>query len=1266
LETVVRVCRKVILLLLALGVGACAHAPALMDLSAERSKKILASPPETPTQLLQRGWARLVRQNNLSGALEDFKKAYGSFAPDQGVMQALCKLGEGFVHLVRADLDAALTVFLEALEANPYSPEGLAAAVQLRELSYQIHQGHQRIAERLRHLLNSTPPLPPETARALRKILFEGATRKGAWPEANRVGRDMGIPLFWKIAHPLGRYPLVDFDSPFPPEQAPLASLKQPEAVPNWPEAGVLVLDGEGREGLAYAETFFKSRSTADLSLRIESDDPWTLFLDDVPLHTRASHRETLPRVVNLAFGAPAGWHRLVVKVPLRTQVIQLAVELTAADGRPAPVEWWTAGQATPDYPAGSRTKPVPATQIMRARLAERAGKHPDDPLAPLLAAHLDWEDGDLSAAKRHLATALERAPEFALPHYLLGLLLLDDPTIPFRIDMVRSRKHLQRALRLCPDMLLARFRLALLDMEEGKHLEALATLQELKARRPGAFIWSFFQGRIYEKLGWQLEAESAYRTALATVPDHNESLSRLLLRAIQNGAADDATRLANALEALGSWEPNLIKLRISRNQYERARALLEKIIRLFPASLAPRLTLFDLLIDREELQAAEKVIVQAERVRPRNPDVLERRADLLERLGKPDQAHAMRRRLVSVVPWDLRARLAWSVGSQTPGSIRLAGEHRFDASRVIAEYRSSGFRPGGNAVLVLDSTAIEVAPDGSSLERVHLIAQVLTPEGLEYWGEVKDVPANALVEEIRTIKTDGRQIDAEPIPGKETISLPALQVGDFVEVFYLQGVRGSGDAYIARRWYFRTPGMPIFRSRYSVAVPAGTELRVDAHGAAPQPSRRKEGDFDVRVWTRKNSPMILSEPNAPPTDEYTPFVQVGFGFGWRDARDRMRVALDRAARPTPELTRFAQESARDGSDDRRRLESLFRTVCTQVRQVGRGDDLSEPASHVLARREGNRLVLLTALLRILGYRPQVLLVRTAGNSQVGYQLPNRTTYRHGLAALEVDGQRLFLDPSNRYNTFGIVYPFLQGMRAMDITSAAGSDPFVRIPEFPRQYLAREIQLDLALSKDGTLQGNGHERITTSQAAQYRKLLTSLSPGQRQQVLQAGLGNYFSGAILVEHKITGLEDPDQPLLLEYRLRVPHFARRRGDTLVIQDGFYPYRLAASLIAKPERKLPLLLGDETRTDSHISLTLPKGAKARLSKPVYLQAPLSTFSLAVSQKGDRLIIEKALQVKAGRVPPKDYPTFRDFCQHVDRKDTEEIVIELAPSGA
>jgi tetratricopeptide (TPR) repeat protein len=1242
------------------GLG-CAHTPALLDLGAERSQKLLASAPQTPTQRLQRGWARMVRKNDLAGALRDFQQAYRSLSPTDRNQRALGKLGEGFVHMLWADLDAALGAFLETIESNPRAPEGLVAAVQLREVAQQVRRGHERIADRLRSHLDSTSGLPPETARTLRKILWEGALRRGAWDAADRIEAEMGIPRFWQTAHPFGRHPLVDFDSPFPPEQAPLGAPGQPPRVPAWPENGSLTLDRLGQAGLLYAETFFFTRRPVNFSMRIESQDPWIVFLDDAPLYAHDAHKKTLPRVVHLPFVAREGWHRIVLKVPLRTRETQISVELTTPDGRPAPVEWWTQNHEPPRYPAGGKTVPIQPALGMRGRLAERARRCLDDPLAPLLAAYLDWEDGDLTAAKQHLAAALTRAPEFALSHYLSGLLRLDDPTIPFQIDMVRSRKHLRRALQLCPDMLLARFRLALLDLEEDKPIEALDTLQKLKAERPGAFIWPFFQGRIYEKLGWPLEIERAYQAALAAVPDHHESLRRLLLRAMHQGAAATATRLAAVLESLGSRDENLVWLWTQRNRLDRARFLLNNIIRRFPASPAPRLTLFDLLIDSEDLRAAGKVIAQAERVGPGNPDVLWRKADLLERLEKPEAARAARRQLVSITPWDLRARLALAVADEKPEGIRLAGERRFDAARVIAEYRSSGFRPGGNAVLVLNSTAIEVAPDGSSIERAHLIAQVLTPEGLEYWGEIKDVPAGAQIDEIRTIKANGSMVDAEPIPGKETISLPALQVGDFVEVSYLQGIRGTGGAYVARRWYFRTLDMPIYRSRYSVAVPAGTTLRVDAHGATPRPVRIEESGFDTYVWSRKNSPMILSEPNAAPTDEYTPFVQVGFGISWEDARDRMRVALDRAVRPTPELTHFARESTRNASGDRQCIKRLLRAVCTQIRQVGDDDDLAEPAAHILAHREGNRMVLLTALLRILGYRPQVLLVRTVGNSQVDYRLPNRSTYRHGLLSVKIGDERIFMDPSNRFNTFGVLYPFLQGMRAIDITSPAKSPPFVRVPEYPQQYLAREIQLDLALEPDGTLKGAGHERITTAQATQYRRLLASLSPGQRKQILQAGLGNYFSGAILLEHQITGLSDPDRPLVLKYRLKVPRFARRRGNTLVIQDGFYPYRLGASLIAKPDRKLPLLLGDETRTDSHITLTLPKGAKARLSRPVYLRAPLSTFSLSAGQKGNRLVLEKNLRVKAGRVQPQDYPAFRDFCQQVDRKDTEEIVIEL-----
>jgi hypothetical protein len=317
--------------------------------------------------------------------------------------------------------------------------------------------------------------------------------------------------------------------------------------------------------------------------------------------------------------------------------------------------------------------------------------------------------------------------------------------------------------------------------------------------------------------------------------------------------------------------------------------------------------------------------------------------------------------------------------------------------------------------------------------------------------------------------------------------------------------------------------------------------------------------------------------------------------------------------------------------------------------------------------------LLLVALLRIVDIQPRVLLVRAITDAQVDYALPDPLAYSHGLVVVSLkDGDRirsLWLDPTERYNSFGLMYPYLRGQPALNITSASGSDPFLRTPENPSPPPVKEIALELSLEPDGDLLGSGIERISTSQAASYRKLLGAMSSAQREQILQAGLGNYFSGAVLEDHEIGALQDPQQPLALSYRIRVPAFARREttggADRLVIPGGFYPYQLVSSLISKPDRRLPLLLGDETRTSSRVVLTLPPGATVPAPKALSLRAPLSEFHYNASLEDGKLVIEKSLVVKAGRISPKDYPAFMEFCRQVDQKDTEQIVVQLGTSS-
>ena len=866
---------------------------------------------------------------------------------------------------------------------------------------------------------------------------------------------------------------------------------------------------------------------------------------------------------------------------------------------------------------------------------------------------------------------AHQKANKFCLSDYLLGLIVLEDPDIPARIDVARSREHLERAASNCPSSVLARFHLALLSHASGQSDQALEILKQLEETLPGNFLWPFFLGRVYEKLGWSLEAETSYRKALSVLPNHLQTLRSLFSLATNNHADQKALQLAQRLENLGSWD-DLARFWIAHEDLERAESILERSLNYFPARLSVRLALFDLFVGLGKISRAAKLLAETEKLFPGRPLLLHKQAEFLDRQKDHAGAQSMRAKLVALAPWNLRARQALSAAGDLTG-LRLAGERKIDAKELIAEYLKAKTVAAGHSALVLDQMAVQTDKDGSSVERMHTIVHIHSPEGLEHWGEIDQIPSGAVIEEIRTIKPDGRTINAEAIPGKDTISLRALQVGDFVELSYLtvgSNLALNTGGWVGRRWYFRAVKTPIYLSLFSLAVPRDSHLQIDDHGSPVKPVFNTENGFNITSWESRAAAQIMPEPSSPAADEYTPFVQVGFDIDWKDYRDVLQIELNEASLPNSELKRFAKKIA-NSKNPRENVRLIFHKVCSMFRQTGPAFDFSEPATHILARREGNRLVLLVALLRAIGIESRVLLVRTNSDSQIEYKFPNLSTFRHGLVKVELPGSPnpVWLDPSSTFNPFDSLYPFVLGAQAIDINSKIGTAPFVRLPDQYGPILTKNIQLDLSLAADGTLTGTGLERMPTAEAANYRALLTSMSAAQRRQALEAGLGDYFSGAILEGFEIEHLDEPDQALVLKYKLRVPNFARRRGNALVIQEGFYPYRLSRGLTSLPTRTLPLMLGDDTRTQTNVLLSLPSGSTVDLPDRVELHAPLSTFSYSAKLESGLLRIKKSLVVKGGRVSVPDYPAFRDFCNKVDRKDNLEIVISLSgqkPSAA
>ncbi len=1268
--------------LLALVIAGCPPRPAVRpvpQLGTEQEQILLTKTPQSATEHLAKGWALFLRRNQLEAAQAELLLAQQGLGPGQGVQRALAGLGAGLIALLQSDFASALDFFMGAANTRPISIPALVAAYQAQEVAHQVPMGHERMSKQIQTLLThlQSAPLDP-TAMALLRVLQdmrrEGARRQGHWQQALAIEKEMGVPNCLRTQGPFGHHALADFDHAFGPE---LGSFQAgPPLVPRWPDLGRTVFGQGTQPGLYYAEAYFfvpdpGPSGTAELALRLESDDSWSVYVDGTALPSHRAHQTRLPRARWLAFKADGGWHRLLVKLSLLSDHGQLGIELIQRDDPRARLSWWSASQCRSQEKIPAQTLPprriqvdnlVSATQTMVAQ----AESQPHDPLLPLLAALLNWQDGAHTAARRQLNTTLQRAPGFALAHYLLGLLIGEDGSVPLGIDAARSRDHLQQALAKCPAATLIQFRKAWLDHRQGQHQQALAVLDRLESQQPGVFLWPYHRALIFAKLGWTWEEGKALRQALQILPTHADALTRSLRRARQMQAGDEAIRWAEKLAQLGRWD-DLPSLYQEREQSDKAQRLLQASMQRFPSRWRARTALTDLLIGQGNYRQALKTITAADEIAPGHPEILERLAEIHARLGQGAKASQVRNEMARTMPWNIKNRQALQAMTGTQ-NLRLAGERNLRAEDLIRQYRASKFKPGGHAVLVLDQTAVEVNAAGAYLQHVHILAQVLSAEGIDRWGEIDFIPSHAFVEQVRTIKTDGQSLAAEPIAGKDTISLRGLQEGDFVEISYFAGYRGPDGEWTNGQWlghrHYRRAGLtPTFLSLYSVAAPPQT-MHMDVHGPGPEPQRSTDQGRSVLTWTLSEAVPLPREANSPPADEFTPFVQLGFGTDWTHYRGRLRAELDLASRSDPDQRKLLREILSGTTSREQELRQIFRWICAHIRQSRSLDDFSEPAAHTLARREGNRLVLLVSLLRLHGMRPHVYLARTVADAQVDYRFPNPDTFRHGLVAVAgLDANSLlWMDPAEKSNAFNVLYPFLQGADAIELTTNSAADPFVRLPKNKAWSSTRTIHLNLSLDEAGMLSGEGIERIPNAEAVAYRDLLGAMNPTERHQALQAGLSAYFAGAALDEYHIEALNDPDQNLILSYQFRVPFFASRRNNSLLLRGGFYPYRLRQSLAPAASRSTPLLLGDEARTATHIRLSIPPGASAVLPTAATLQSPLGHFAYAAREEGQHLVIDKSLLIRSGRVPAAAYPDFKEFCQGIDRKDREEIIIHLS----
>lgn len=1068
-----------------------------------------------------------------------------------------------------------------------------------------------------------------------------------AWSSAradlnDEIALKLGCLSSVRMAGPFGDDNPADIDRSFPPE-APGPWPERWEPRPGASEAPRVLateqigcdvaIDEPIASGVTYAESYIDLERAQRVILTVSG--AWRVWVDDRQVLDRDVRNWGVWPRYGVALELEAGRHRILAKLG----ATNTAVRVLSADGRPLKVA--SDLDAFRGYSLNAPRVLADPNVLMRY-VKDGDVVDPGDDLTRFLAAFLANLEGEPDVASV-LMEPLVREPEQAtgLSLAMSARYVEGDPI--FDRAQTRDLMHeLQvRAAENDPRLWQARLSLVLWDAGQKGPAVAVQPLEELVREFPAVPALRYALVRLYSELGWKPELRRAVRQLVEEYPENEDALKVGI--DLYEGEGDDA----------------------------KAQELLERLVERFPDTEVP----LSRALERRDYEEALRQLRRLGARRPDRKDIAERVYDVMVRAGNDHDVWKKLEAAIDKEPRDVHSRLALADARIAEGekdvlartladAVQAGGDptlieeavdliegmtalepHRMDALQVIREYEARGEHLEGTAARVLDYGAVWVRADGSSRMLEHEVIRIQSEEAISQFAEMERL--GGLVLHQRVIKKDGRILEPEFVAEKPTVTMPHLEVGDYLETerIMTQWGDGSGVRWPGMSWFFREENIAYARSEFLVISPASKPLQIDSTAGVPEPQITGNGPLVQRRWRVDFSPAAPVEPFAAPASEFLPRVSVGWG---QSLEQRLRITAGNLVDLTPvdpRIRRIAEgivEGVAAG-EPAERARALYRWVLENVEEGEESD-----GRRVVVSRNGNRWKGFMTLCSALGIRAEYALAESRLSSPPTGPLSEAQRELVPVLRLATGGDPVWLTVGDRYAPFGYVPSHVRGQKAYLMV---GDTPEVaKVPAGGAEDAIRYVGTG-ELAADGSakldLQLRFHGRFATA----LRNGLAQIPENQLANIIESRmLGPSLQGARLESHEVEDVDELDRPLVLRVRVSVPHLATRVGAKgLVLNVPFTPS--LGSYVSLAKRSTPLLFREGSAQSLDLKLKLPPGAKVdNLSPPVTPSFGDLEVEVKDVLQGDTLTLSRSMELQAGRVQPERYPDFQKFARQAD----------------
>ncbi|HYU32668.1 MAG TPA: DUF3857 domain-containing protein, partial [Thermoanaerobaculia bacterium] len=394
-----------------------------------------------------------------------------------------------------------------------------------------------------------------------------------------------------------------------------------------------------------------------------------------------------------------------------------------------------------------------------------------------------------------------------------------------------------------------------------------------------------------------------------------------------------------------------------------------------------------------------------------------------------------------------------------------------------------------------------------SSSLLVRVRRKILTEEGKSR-GEVSVAHSNFVRLQGfqgRTVLPDGRvlplpddakfqrKVSARQKRSVTSVAFPGVEVGAILD--YQYELRFDSMYYL-EPWYF-SDELPVLYSEVNFKIPVVVQAKVWSSDpfkvGLHSESRKTSIGTEVRVWA-ENLPSVPDEPYGLPFSDLATqmlllptayndgFQVVRLMESWESVCKLFDEVYQKAQRKDGDTVKKAREIAGRANGARQRAEAIYRFVRDEIAtedQEGVGLAEGSSVGKTLDDKRGDyaeKALLLQRMLDAAQVSSRLVWAADRWRGQIDPQLANPAWFDRVLVLAEIDGQRVFLDPSDRSLGFGQIEYGYEGTPAV-IFDRKKPETIV-LPETPFDQNARRAVVDLTLDEAGALAGTGELVLT--------------------------------------------------------------------------------------------------------------------------------------------------------------------------------------------